>query len=63
MRRTGKGPGEFNQPWGITLDKDGNIWVADWNNHRVQKLSPQGKSADEHRQLRQDREAGRLPMR
>jgi hypothetical protein len=32
-------PGEFNQPWGITLDKDGNIYVADWKNHRIQKLS------------------------
>ena len=41
--RAGSGDGEFNQPWGITLDKDGNIYVADWKNHRVQKLSPQGK--------------------
>ena len=31
------------RPWGITLDKDGNIYVADWKNHRVQKLSPEGK--------------------
>ncbi len=55
----GKGPGEFDQPWGVTLDKDGHIWVADWNNHRVQKLSSQGKCLDDHRQLRQDRKAGR----
>ena len=41
--KAGSGDGEFNQPWGITLDKDGNIYVADWKNHRVQKLSPQGK--------------------
>ena len=41
--RPASGDGEFNQPWGITLDKDGNIYVADWKNHRVQKLSPQGK--------------------
>ena len=39
----GNGDGQFNQPWGITLDKDGNIYVADWKNHRVQKLSPEGK--------------------
>ncbi len=39
----GNRPGEFNQPWGITLDKDGNIFVADWKNHRVQKLTGQGK--------------------
>src|SRR5262249_56451812 len=41
--KSGSGPGEFNNPWGITLDKDGNIYVADWKNHRVQKLSPDGK--------------------
>ena len=40
--KAGSGHGEFNQPWGITLDKAGNIYVADWKNHRVQKLSPQG---------------------
>ncbi len=41
--KAGSGDGEFNKPWGITLDKDGNIYVADWKNHRVQKLSPSGK--------------------
>ena len=40
--KAGIGDGEFNQPWGITLDQAGNIYVADWKNHRVQKLSPQG---------------------
>ena len=40
--RPESGDGEFNQPWGITTDKAGNIYVADWKNHRVQKLSPQG---------------------
>ena len=47
----GKAPVEFNQPWGITLDKDGNIYVADWNNHRIQKLSPRGQAPDEDRQF------------
>jgi DNA-binding beta-propeller fold protein YncE len=32
-----------NRPWGIALDHDRNIYVADWKNHRVQKLSPSGK--------------------
>ena len=27
----------------VTLDKDGNIYVAASKNHRVQKLSPEGK--------------------
>ena len=39
--KAGSGDGEFNKPWGISLDQDGNIYVADWKNHRVQKLSPQ----------------------
>jgi len=38
----GKAPGEFNQPWGVTLDKDGNI-LSRLEQHRVQKLSSQGK--------------------
>jgi hypothetical protein len=29
-------------PWGITIDAQGDVYVADWNNHRVQKFSPQG---------------------
>jgi DNA-binding beta-propeller fold protein YncE len=41
--KAGAGDGEFNQPWGITLDQAGNIYVADWKNHRVQKLSPEGE--------------------
>ena len=39
----GKNPGEFNTPWGITLDDNQNIYVADWGNNRVQKFDPQGK--------------------
>src|SRR6516225_6988493 len=41
--KNGSGEGEFNKPWGITLDNEGNIYVADWKNHRVQKLSPRGE--------------------
>jgi DNA-binding beta-propeller fold protein YncE len=34
----GSEPGEFNNPWSIALDSHGNLYVADANNHRVQKL-------------------------
>ena len=30
--------GQFNNPWGIALDSAGNLYVADSQNHRVQKL-------------------------
>ena len=35
----GSGPGELNMPWGLGLDKDGNIYVADWRNDRIQKFA------------------------
>ena len=61
--KAGSGDGEFNQPWGITLDKDGNIYVADWKNHRVQKLSPQGQVPDEHRLVRRGSRVRTMPTR
>ncbi|HVZ40995.1 MAG TPA: phage tail protein [Candidatus Kapabacteria bacterium] len=33
----GAGLGEFDEPWDVTLDAKGNLYVADRNNHRVQK--------------------------
>ncbi len=39
----GNGDGEFNRPSGITLDRDGNIYVADAANHRIQKFDGDGK--------------------
>lgn len=38
----GKGLGEFDKPSGVALDASGNIFVADTNNGRVQKLRPDG---------------------
>ncbi len=35
--------GEFSSPTGIALDKDGNIYVADTDNHSVQKFDKDGK--------------------
>ncbi|MCH7488622.1 MAG: TIGR03663 family protein [Chloroflexi bacterium] len=48
LGEAGSGPGQFanpgsdefaeDGPWGITVDSDGNIYVADTWNHRIQKF-------------------------
>ena len=35
--------GEFSSPTGITLDKEGNLYVADTDNHSIQKFDKTGK--------------------
>ena len=32
----------LGQPFGVALDKQGNLFVADYSDHRVRKISPQG---------------------
>ncbi len=34
------GPTEslFNQPWGVAVNEQGHIYIADWNNARIRKL-------------------------
>ena len=39
----GRGEGELNTPWGITVDRQGNVYIADWRNDRVQKFDPEGQ--------------------
>ncbi len=36
-------PSTFYEPWGIAVDLDGFIYVADTWNHRIQKFSPEGE--------------------
>ncbi|MBI3411576.1 MAG: NHL repeat-containing protein [Planctomycetes bacterium] len=37
--KTGNGPGEFTTPHGLALDRAGNLYVVDAQNHRVQKFA------------------------
>ncbi|MCX6354723.1 MAG: 6-bladed beta-propeller, partial [Candidatus Aureabacteria bacterium] len=40
--RGGRGPGEYNEPRGIACDGQGNVYVADFRNYRIQKLDRNG---------------------
>jgi DNA-binding beta-propeller fold protein YncE len=39
--------GQFNRPAGVCVDRDGDIYVADWLNNRVQVLTPEGRFISE----------------
>ena len=39
--------GQFNRPAGVCVDQDGDIYVADWLNNRVQVLTPDGRFISE----------------
>ena len=38
----GSGPGQFNQPFGVAVNRAGNIYVSDLRNVRVQKFAANG---------------------
>ncbi|MGA7276106.1 MAG: hypothetical protein WBX14_14765 [Candidatus Udaeobacter sp.] len=42
----GTGKGEFDSPVGIAVDPNGNVFVADTNNGRIEKFSPTGAFLD-----------------
>lgn len=35
--------GTFNEPWGIAVDRQGSVYVADTWNHRIQKFDGEGR--------------------
>ncbi len=39
----GSGPGLMDDPRYVAIDKDGNIWTADYGDGRVQKFDPSGE--------------------
>ena len=39
----GAGDGQFSGPHGIVVDADGNVYVVDTGNHRVQKFTSDGE--------------------
>ena len=39
---TGSEAGRLSRPWGVAVDRDGSIYVADGWNHRIQKYSATG---------------------
>ena len=41
----GSGDGELNMPWGITVDKHDNVYIADWRNDRIQKFDSGGNGS------------------
>lgn len=38
----GSGPGQFNEPYGVAVDSEGNIWIVDRGNDRVEEFSKEG---------------------
>src|SRR3989441_10449275 len=38
----GSGNGQLDQPQGVVADGSGNVYVADTNNHRIQKFTSGG---------------------
>lgn len=42
---SGEGPGQFQIPHGIAVDRNGTVYVADRENSRIQLFSPEGNTS------------------
>ena len=42
LGQPGSDPRSFSEPSGLTIDSEGNLYVADTFNHRIQKFDPEG---------------------
>ena len=40
---SGTGEGQFNIVHNVIVDKSGWVYIADWENHRIQIFSPKGR--------------------
>jgi DNA-binding beta-propeller fold protein YncE len=49
--KLGAGPGEFNSPHGLAMDREGRLYVADRSNSRIQIFDQMGKFLGEWRQF------------
>ncbi len=39
----GSGSGQFDWPQGVAVDSSGNVWVAEYNNNRIQEFNEKGE--------------------
>ena len=40
---SGSGDGQFSRPFGVGFDTVGNVYIADYSNHRIQVFTPEGQ--------------------
>ncbi len=47
MFQSGAGPNALNDPQGLAVDREGNVYVADYGNHRIAVFDPEGELLNE----------------
>ena len=40
----GDGPGQLSYPYDLAFGKEGELYIVEYGNHRVQKFTPEGES-------------------